>query len=507
MKNKTSSLDIFPTTIIKQCYPVLSNFLLAIINSSFSSSTFPDSLKHGVVTPIIKDKTKDSNELNNYRPVCSCPFLGKLLERSAIDQLNKHIEHQNLHAKNQSAYRKDHSCETAIFKITGDIQHFLSNQHLVALISLDSSAAFDTVDHKILLHRLEHDFHITAKALKWIESFLKNRSFSVKINETESNKKQVKYGIPQGSQLGPLFYIPYTKHIEQIANTHGITVSMYADDTQLYLPFLPDSIHRTEDLLKACLGDIKTFMDNSYLKLNDEKTQFTVFYPTSTPFLSNPLRLRTLRNEDIVSSNELKILGINLTPKISFQSFISKKVQSCSYHLRNLNHIKKHLPVSTRITLVSTMVLSQLDYCNSLLIGATGKDIKPLERILNKAVRFIYFLNRRTHITPYLFKLHFLPIEYRIKFKVCLIGFKIKRKTAPDYLIESVQDYEPTTSINLRPGSCRDDHMFKRFPLFMSNNLLFCKLVTTWNDLPLSLRSIEIISLSSNRSLRPTYLG
>jgi hypothetical protein len=128
------------------------------------------------------------------------------------------------------------------------------------------------------------------------------------------------------------------------------------------------------------------------------------------------------------------------------------------------------------------------------LVGATGKDIKPLERILNKAVRFIFSLKKRTHITPYLFKLHFLPIQYRIKFKICLIGFKIKRKIAPDYLINTLQDYEPTTSIDLRTGSGRDKEMFKCFPLFVNNRLLFSKLISVWNCLPLPLRLIESIT-------------
>ena len=103
---------------------------------------------------------------------------------------------------------------------------------------------------------------------------------------------------------------------------------------------------------------------------------------------------------------------------MDFSSFISKKVQVCSFHLRNLAHIRKSLPHTARVILVTNLILSTLDYCNSLLIGATNKDILPLQRVLNRAVRLIFDLKKRDHITPYLFKLHFLPVKFRIQYKV-----------------------------------------------------------------------------------------
>ena len=168
VKNKTCALDIFPTKIIKDCNPVLDKILIAIINSSFNNGTFPENLKHAIVSPIVKDTKKDENDLSNYRPVCSSPFVAKIPELAAFEQLHVHISQYNLHAKNQSAYRRNHSCETAIFKMVGDIQKFMADKHLVALISLDSLAAFDTIDHRILLNRLESEFYITGDALKWI---------------------------------------------------------------------------------------------------------------------------------------------------------------------------------------------------------------------------------------------------------------------------------------------------------------------------------------------------
>ena len=272
MNNKVCKLDPAPTSLIKQCFAHLSPIILHIINKSFKENKFPDLLKHALVTPVIKDNNGNIDDLKNYRPISNLPFLSKLLEKTAYCQLNNHIENNKLHSKFQSSYRRHHSCETAMFKIVSDLQKSVNESSSVALILLDSSAAFDTVDHAILLKRLEHDFHIKNNALKWIESYLTNRTFSVVVNNKESQSKLLKHGVPQGSLLGPLFYILYTREIEKIVKEHGLQLHMYADDCQIYISF-KSPFHKTyENQITACLSNIKKWMDKSFLKLNSSKT-------------------------------------------------------------------------------------------------------------------------------------------------------------------------------------------------------------------------------------------
>ena len=186
MNNKTCKLDPAPTFLIKKCFIQLSPLILHIINKSFEENIFPDSLKHALVTPIIKDANGSVDDFKNYRPVSNLPFISKVQERAAYIQLNEHIENNKLHSQFQSSYRKNHSCETAMFKVIGDIQKSVSENNNVALVLLDSSAAFDTVDHNILLKRLENNFGIKDKALEWIRSYLTNRTFSVVVNKAKS---------------------------------------------------------------------------------------------------------------------------------------------------------------------------------------------------------------------------------------------------------------------------------------------------------------------------------
>ena len=210
-------------------------------------------------------------------------------------------------------------------------------------------------------------------------------------------------------------------------------------------------------------------------------------------------------NNCVVSPSEsAKSLGVTLTKFLDFNSFISKKVQICSFHLKNLYHIKNSLPFNIRVILVTNLVLSNIDYCNSLLIGATDKDLKPLQRIINRSVRFIFDLKRRDHTSLFMFKLHFLPIRYRIIFKVCLIAFKIVHKLSPDYLLDGFEIFEPTTSINLRIGQGRDNHMLRYPSMKFENKSLLSKLTFHWNRLPYNMRVIQ--SISNFKSQLKTHL-
>lgn len=238
---------------------------------------------------------------------------------------------------------------------------------------------------------------------------------------------------------------------------------MYADDIQLYVEFSNEDQTLMEEKLGECIKDIKYWMDESFIKLNTDKTQFTVMHINNLLQPDDPiLRFNVQHNNDkLIQSSTLKILGVDLTSTFDFKRFISNKVRACNFHLRNLRNIRKCLPISTKILLVTNLILSKLDFCNSLLAGSTAKDLKPLQRVLYAGVRLIFGLNKRKHIRPYLFKLHFLPIRERIHYKICLLAFKIKKLSSPYYLRSTFEDFSPTTTTILRDGTGRDLTMFK----------------------------------------------
>ena len=260
MNSKSCSLDPIPAWLVKSSFNELKMAMLYIVNRSLViENTFPETLKHAIVTLSLKDKDGDSEDYYNYRPISNTAFLSKMIEKIALSQINCHIEKYNLHARQQSGYRKNHSCETARVKTIDDMQR-MKEGNLVAIILLDLSAAFDTVDHKILIDRLKADFGITGGVLKWINSHLGNRTFSVKIRNAYSHKITLLFGVRQGSLLGPILFILYTKEVTIITEKYGLKVQVYADGHQLYIGSKNDDdrdIQITTDLVHCCLQEIK----------------------------------------------------------------------------------------------------------------------------------------------------------------------------------------------------------------------------------------------------------
>ena len=196
MKNKCCLSDPISTFILKQCADLLSPVLAYMINKSFNESNVPNDLKHAIVTLVIKDKNGNQDKYQNYCPVSNLPFVSKLLENIVLHQIQEHRWHNNLYGKYQSKYRQFHLCETALLKVISDIQKSIYEKEHAVLILLDLSSAFDTIDHKILINCLKNQFLITGSAIKWIQSYLKNKTFSVSVNGTCGQNECFLYKVP-----------------------------------------------------------------------------------------------------------------------------------------------------------------------------------------------------------------------------------------------------------------------------------------------------------------------
>ena len=185
----------------------------------------------------------------------------------------------------QSAYRAYHSTETALLKVKTDVIRALEDQEVACLILLDLSAAFDTIDHNILLRRLETRFAVTDTALNWLRSYLTNRTQAVTVGDpllegSRSAFVQLMSGIPQGSILGPILFTIYTAPIGNIYRNNHIEFHLYADDTQLYLSFKPSILNSKLDCITSienCINEINVWMTQNLLKLNSDKTEFILF--------------------------------------------------------------------------------------------------------------------------------------------------------------------------------------------------------------------------------------
>ena len=193
---KSCQLDPIPTKIVKECVEPLLPTFVKIINTSLESGTVPSLFKKAIVTPLIKKPSLDRNVLKNYRPVSNLPFLSKILEKVVSKNLAVHKTENNLEVPLQSAYRENHSTETALLKVHNDVLRAIDDGECVFLVLLDLSAAFDTIDHAQLQKRLTDFFGISQKALSWVNSYLSDRKQAVTVRGVESKENTLKYGVP-----------------------------------------------------------------------------------------------------------------------------------------------------------------------------------------------------------------------------------------------------------------------------------------------------------------------
>ena len=328
-----------------------------------------------------------------------------------------------------------------------DILLDMNRQHVSLLVLLDLSAAFDTVDHTILLRRLETSFGVTGDALKWIASYLSVRSQRVIIDGVLSDRFDLSFGVPQGSCLGPLLFSTYASKLFQIIKNHLPNAHAHADDSQLYLSFKPDSsMGETEarGAMKRCIRAVRAWLIVDKLKLNEEKSEFML--------IGTRQQLSKVRTDSLMvgeSVSEAKNLGVWFDSNFQFRSHINKTCQSAFFSLYNIRRIRKYLPFEAAKSLVQAFVISRIDYCNAVLYGLPAILVNRLQRVQNAAARLLTNTPRYSHITPVMINLHWLPVKFRIIFKVNLMTSKALHGLAPAYL-SNIVSFKGNSNYNLR---------------------------------------------------------
>ena len=227
---KSCELDPIPSKLLIECLDSIHPSLTDLFNSSLASGIFPQCFKSALVTPILKKKCHDHNDLNNYRPVSNLCFIAKILEKLVLSQVSSYLNSHNLYNTCQSAYRPGHSTETALLKVVNDLFLSLNKGNISVLALLDFSSAFDTIDHPILVHCLRTGFGFTDTVLQWFSSYLTDRTHYVSLSNHCSAFTHVHSGVHQGSVLGPILFTMYIKPLSAIIDSHSIIHHSFADD-------------------------------------------------------------------------------------------------------------------------------------------------------------------------------------------------------------------------------------------------------------------------------------
>ncbi|MEO1006360.1 MAG: reverse transcriptase family protein [Cyanobacteria bacterium J06638_38] len=404
----------------------------------------PSNLKQALVIPLIKKPSLDNGNLNNYRPVSNLTYLSKMMERMVAQQLHSYLDEYSLYDTMQSAYRPNHSTETALLKVHNDIMMTLDSGNDAILCLLDLSSAFDTIDHGILLNRLEHRFGVTGVALSWLKSYLDQRNQTVEIKGSRSSPQPLLTGVPQGSVLGPVLFTMYMSPLGNLIRDHGCRYTCYADDTQLYF-----NINRSDpaiSLIQECLSKIRLWMSRNRLKLNDGKTELIHIRSRFRESTHNSISIQ-MGDISVSSSQAAKNLGVIFDEYMKMDEHVKGLVRSSYAAIRKIGRLREYLDKNSTEKLVHAFITSRLDYCNSMLYGIPDNLLCHLQRLQNTAARLVTRTRKHEHITPVLHSLHWLPVRQRISFKILLLTYKCIHGNAPQYLQDTIKVHQPSRSL------------------------------------------------------------
>ena len=258
--------------------------------------------------------------------------------------------------------------------------------------------------------------------------------------------------MPQCSVLGPILFSLYTNPISSIIHSNSsINHHFYTDDTQLYITLSPTNFSHSIQKLKNCLNDIQNFTFANKLKLNPDKTEFILIGSQNNRKQQNLLLphfpINILSNQ-VSPAQSVRNLGVVFDSNFSFSDYVSQVIKSTRVHARILYRICPLLDLNTLVLLANALVSSRLDYCYSLFLSLTDFELRRLQLVQNSLCRVVTRSSKYSHITPQLKKLHWLPVKYRIQFKIGLITCKILNQGQPVYLRELIHPY--TSSRNTR---------------------------------------------------------
>ena len=350
----------------------------------------------------MKKKGLDDETLANYRPISNLNTVSKIIKRLFLAKLRAHVAGTGNFNPLQSGFRAGHSTETALQAILNDVFMAVDRKELTLLVALDISAAFDTLEHDILMSRLGKTFGISGLPLTWLESYLADQDQFVRIEGDSSRKLPCEFGVLQGSVLGPMLFTLYVSPVGDVIERLGLHHHQYADDTQLYVSFKTSDRHTAMENTGMAADRVRKWFALNGLKLNPDKTEVMLVGTSQNLASSGDCSSFDMSGSSVRLVDQVKSLGVTIDSRLKFDKHISNICRASYMNIKALRQIRSSLDSETANSVACAIVTTCLDYCNSILHGITQSNLLKLQRIQNMLARVVCVHRRYDHASPLL---------------------------------------------------------------------------------------------------------
>ena len=486
---KAPGYDNISMRVIKHSFHLISAPLTNIINLSLQKGIFPDKLKLTKVIPIYK--ANDPNLFTNYRPISLLSNFSKFFEKVMYNRITEFVEQYNILYRCQFGFRKNYSTSHALTHLINKISSAIDQRETTVGVFLDLSKAFDTLDHQILFTKLEH-YGIRDVALQWIKSYFSCRRQFVQIDQTCSSTQTIKCGVPQGSILGPLFFILY---INDLPRASKLTEPLlFADDTSIFFS------HSNPDYLETVLNNellnIDVWLRCNKLSINVQKTNYVVFCPSQRK-VNHSFSL-SFGGQPLIQSNVTKFLGVYLDEHLTWKNHINFVCKQIAKSVGILSRTRFYLSCKTKLMLYYTLIYPYITYCNSTWSSTYVSNLNRIYYLQKRVVRAITNSEYRAHTAPLFSKLKILDIFQINTLDIAKFMFRYHNNLLPPLFFNlfmtnsQVHKYDTRTAGNYRVHPCRTN--IKKFTILYQGPRV-------WNCLPASITNLSSFPLFKKKVL------
>ena len=485
---KSCGSDNISSKLVKQTAAAIVTPLTHIMNLSIQQGIVPNKMKTAKVLPIFK--SGETDVIKNYRPISLLPSFSKILEKLIHKRLYDYLSKHDILFPSQYGFRKGYSTEYGILEFQNRIiKHIRNKNHCLGLF-LDLSKAFDSLQHNILIRKLEH-YGIRGISLNWFISYLSDRTQYVNIQDINSHSEMINCGVPQGSVLGPLLFLIYMNDISNSSNLGEFV--LYADDTNVIYSHkdLDSLLH----IASTEIEKVSSWFKANKLSMNADKTKLIIFKSKKTLSIDPKLKVK-IDGQDVYNTQSVKFLGVLIEPNLSWEIHTSAKANRMSQALAVLSKLKNILSKRAMLLIYHSLIETHITYSIMAFGNAAKKALKRIVQIQKRAIRIISKAKYNSHTNPLFKTLNILKVEDLFKLNCCKLYWKKVHNNLPPYISSQILTNEEA---QYSTRQTRQSHDIHTLPIRtnLGKQTLNYNISMTWNNLTPELKSKVNLSLSS----------